>query len=174
MSAWVTWSRPCFSCWPHSSNSNWALMPRGSRSRRSQTRCRNSKDCRTTSNAAWMVNSTAREMTVFPTSSNGDDRQLFDRMQAGAPAPANFVRSHRQLKFRPAREQRLQGTGGLDTRELMPETEMDAGTERHVAIRTPLQFQPFGMLVGLRVHVRRDDHRHDFVALLQAHTIELH
>ena len=68
-----------------------------------------------------------------------------------------MIRRDRRFKLRPTGEQRLQGARGFDARELVAEAEMNAGAERKMPIRPPLQIEPFGILVRGRVEVGGND-----------------
>src|SRR6516225_8374524 len=54
----------------------------------------------------------------------------------------------------------------------MTKAEMDAGAERDMPVRPPLEIELLGMRVGVRIEVRGRQHRHDLVALLQTHAAE--
>src|SRR5262245_53926332 len=93
-------------------------------------------------------------------SSAGHNRQLRDHADAGPSPPTNLRWLDRQSKLRPACEQRLQGASPFDARELVAEAEMNSGAEREMPVRPPLEIEPFGALVRLRIEIRGDDHRH--------------
>jgi hypothetical protein len=49
---------------------------------------------------------------------------------------------------------------------------MDACAEREVSIRVSLKIKVLRMLVRLRIHFGRGNHRHDLVSLLQSDATE--
>ena len=85
----------------------------------------------------------------------------------------NLRRLNRQPERRPAREQRLQCANAFDTRELVAETEMNARPEREMPVRPPLEIEALGTLVSVRIQIGGDDHRHNPIAFLQFHAIEI-
>lgn len=50
---------------------------------------------------------------------------------------------------------------------------MDSRAEGHMAVRLAFEIEPFRLVVHRRIHVRRGEHDHDAVALLQAHAVDL-
>lgn len=102
------------------------------------------------------------------------DRQACDRSQAGPLAPSDLRVGHSQLEFRPALEQRLQRAFAFDARELMPQAEVDSCPEGQMPVGSPFEIEPFGMLIGIRVHVGHRQHGHDLLALLHLHAAKVH
>src|SRR5438270_13077005 len=100
-------------------------------------------------------------------------RQAFDRAHAGALAPSDLALVDRERELGPTAKQRLEGARALDARELMTETEMDAGAEGEMAVRPAREVELLRPVVGLRIEIRRGEHRHDAIALAQQHAAEL-
>src|SRR5262249_56141878 len=70
-------------------------------------------------------------------------------------------------------EEGVEGAHGLDARKLRAEAKVDSGAEGDVVVRPPLHVETLGIFVRLRVHVGRNQHGHDLLALLHADTVEL-
>jgi hypothetical protein len=85
----------------------------------------------------------------------------------------NLGRIDGETELRPAHKQRLQRTGRLDPRKLVAEAEMDARAEGDMAVRLSREVEVLRLLVHRRIHVRRGEHDHDAIALLQRHTFQL-
>ena len=103
-----------------------------------------------------------------------DHRQARDRAQARPLPPADLRLRDGERELRPALEQRFKRALGLDARELMAEAEVDSGSEGEMPVGPPLEIEPLRMLVRGRIHIRRRQHRHDLLALLDPDAAEFH
>src|SRR5690348_13973710 len=102
------------------------------------------------------------------------DRQSLDRPETGSRAPANARILYRQLELRPTLEQGSERALTFNTRKLVAQAKMDAGTEGDVPVRPPFEIELFRMLVRFRIEVRSGQHGHDLVTLLQPGAAKVH
>ena len=111
---------------------------------RSKRRCGSAVDG--SSRTPWPSGATWRHPNqgLFVTCPN---RQACDRPEAGPLPPSDLRVRHSQLELRPASEQCLQRALAFDTRELVAKAKMDARAKGEMAVRPPLEIEPFGMLI---------------------------